>query len=66
MRNGETEIEMVRRHVREGIEILARQRALIDRLRDRGLPIEAATQMLAEFEDTQRQHQAHLVRLEGA
>ncbi|RWC38229.1 MAG: hypothetical protein EOS55_31385 [Mesorhizobium sp.] len=66
MREGETEIEMVRRHVRDGAAIVVRQHELVGRLQANGLATQAAEQMLAQFEGAQRQHQEHLDRLEAA
>lgn len=62
---GETKLEMLRRHVREGVDHVARQRVLVARLREDGLPVEEAEALLATFEDLQRQHEAHLRRAEG-
>ena len=56
---------MVRRHVRQGLETVTNQHALIARLAVNGLPTEEAEVFLASFEDIQRLHEAHLVRLEG-
>ncbi|WP_292322649.1 hypothetical protein [Mesorhizobium sp.] len=56
-------MEMAERHVREGAERIARQRALIDRLADRGLPIYDAVVMLQAFEAAQREHVAHFQRM---
>lgn len=61
----ETELEMVRRHVREGEEHLASQRAVIERLKASNLPPEEAEALLDTFEELQRQHEAHLVHVEG-
>lgn len=61
----ETELEMVRRHIREGEGHLASQRALIARMRTSHLPTDGAEALLATFEELQRQHEAHLVRVEG-
>jgi hypothetical protein len=61
----ETELGMVRRHVREGEGHLANQRALIARLRAAHLPIEEAEALLTNFEDLQKQHGAHLARVEA-
>ena len=61
----ETELEMARRHVRQGIARVARQLQLVAELRIDGRPTEIAEQLLACFEDIQRQHEAHLARLEG-
>lgn len=55
---------MVRRHVRQSVKHLANQRVLIARLREKGLPIEQAEEILASIEDVQRLHEAHLARLE--
>ena len=62
----ETELEQVRRHVCEGADHVANQRALIIRLRANELPTEEAVALLANFEDLQGQHEAHLARIEGA
>ncbi len=61
MRSRETELEMVRRHVREG----ERQLALIARLDARGLPTEEAANLLAVFEEVQGMHEAHLTLMKG-
>jgi hypothetical protein len=65
VRPGETEIEMVRRHVREGASTITRQQRLIARLLANGFPTDVALQMLRQFEQSQRQHQEHLDRLES-
>lgn len=62
MRENETEIEMVRRHVEEGAKHIARQRLLVARLRQEGLPTQEAANLLATFEAIQRQHEDHLAR----
>ena len=56
---------MVRRHVREGERHLAGQRALIARLKASDLPTEQAEALLGTFEDLQRQHEAHLAKVDG-
>ncbi len=61
----ETELAMVRQHVREGGMNVARQKALVDRLRAKNLPVAEAEALLATFEDLQRQHEAHLARAEA-
>lgn len=63
MPHRETVLQMVERHVREGAERIARQRALVDRLANRGLPVYDAVVMLQGFEAIQREHVAHLSRL---
>lgn len=50
----ETELEMIRRHVREGAVHLTSQRALIARLKVSDLPTDEAEALLDSFEDTQR------------
>ena len=62
----ETELEMVRRHIREGAGQLASQRFLIARMRMNGISTDEAETLLATFEDTQRQHEAHLARIDDA
>ena len=65
METEETELEMVQRHVREGEKHLANQRALIARLQASHRPFEDAEALLHTFEEMQRQHKAHLARIEG-
>lgn len=65
MREGETELGMVRRHIEIGDRHIAKQRALIARLRQRDLPTEAAEALLILFEDVQRHHWEHFARLEA-
>jgi hypothetical protein len=62
----ETELEMVRRHIREGAGHLARQRFLIARMRMSGITTEEAETLLATFEDNQGQHEAHLAWIASA
>ena len=62
----ETEMEMIRRHVRQGIGHVLQQRERVAKLHASGQSTEVASQILATFETTQRQHEAHLARLEGA
>jgi hypothetical protein len=66
MNTGETKIEMLQRHVREGAEHVAKQRALVARLRGHGLPVEDAESLLVTFEASQHQHEAHLAAAEKA
>jgi hypothetical protein len=61
----ETELEMVRRHVRQGADHVAHQRTLLARLTAEDLPSEEAVALLANFEDLQEQHEAHLARVEA-
>ena len=63
MNAAESDLEMVRRHVRQGAEHVTNQRALIARLMEHGLPTGKAEAILITFEDLQEQHEAHLTRL---
>ena len=65
MAKGETELQMVRRHVREGEAHVQRQREIVTEMWERGAPTEIAVTLLEAFQDTLRQHKAHLVRLEA-
>ena len=66
MRIGELEIDMVRRHVRQGAVIVARQEQLITRLRATGYPSEFAEKVLISFLEIQTEHVTHLQRLTTA
>jgi hypothetical protein len=59
------ELDKTKRHVAIGARCLAKQFALIARLRRRGLPTDEAEALLILFEDIQRQHLEHLARLEA-
>lgn len=61
----ETELELVRHHVREGAGHVARQRKIVAGLHADAFLTEIAKQLLVVFEDAQRLHMAHLARLEG-
>lgn len=63
---GETEIEMVQRHVREGEGHVAHQRELVNSLPPESELAETARMLLVEFEETQEMHCAHLARLQGS
>jgi hypothetical protein len=63
MMGGETELEMVRRHVREGIEHVARQYTIVNKLWAGNYPTELAEEVLLVFQRVQIQHEAHLDRL---
>jgi hypothetical protein len=63
---GETELQMVQRHVREGEAHVQRQREIVTEMWERrGAPTDIAVTLLEAFQDTLRQHKAHLVRLEA-
>jgi hypothetical protein len=49
----EDRLSMARRHVREGWQTLARQRALVARKRALGFPTELSESLLASFEHSQ-------------
>ncbi len=61
----ETELEMVRRHVRQGAVSVTRQSQLVVKLRANRQPTEVAEHLLAIFEESQWRHEAHLARLGG-
>ena len=62
---GESELMMVSRHVSEGEIIVARQRSLVQRIRDAGGDADMSEVFLAQFESVQALHLAHLARLLG-
>lgn len=64
MMTEESEIEMVRRHVREGKGHLAKQRAIIVEMQERQSSTVEAERLLVTFEDMQQLHLEHLARLE--
>ena len=55
---------MVERHVLQGRKHIARQLEIIEELRLKGHPTGEAARLLVLFENLQRQHQAHLERLQ--
>jgi hypothetical protein len=63
MRAGETELEMEVRHVAEQEGSIARQEALIERLRKAGMPLDAALELLASMRDLLGVMRTHLARL---
>lgn len=60
----ETELEMVRRHVRDGENVVARQFALVQALQNGGHDSRAAEELLAMFRWTLASHYEHLSRLQ--
>src|SRR4051794_40822110 len=60
----ETKLEMAARHIRLGREHITRQIEIIERFKAKRLSTELAERVLANFEDMQRLHQAHLERLQ--
>lgn len=63
MSRPETRIEMERRHLREAQTHVAKQRALVARLRQDDLPTDMARDLLAQFEGSLVDHRAGLARL---
>jgi hypothetical protein len=63
MMSDETELEMVRRHVREGREHVARQYSTINKIMVGNYPVELAEELLFLFQSIQIQHEAHLDRI---
>jgi hypothetical protein len=61
----ETELEMVHRHIREGIAGIARQREIIADLRGAGHSTETPEKLLARYERAQLCHEAHFARPES-
>ncbi|MDP3491886.1 MAG: hypothetical protein Q8R82_02140 [Hyphomonadaceae bacterium] len=62
---GETELEMVQRHVREGAAHVIRQTELVAKLELDGHDATAAQSLLSTFEEMQAEHLAHLDRIRG-
>ena len=62
---GETELEMVRRHVREGEMHVKRQGEIVAELKEQGAPVDMAVALLNQFQNLLRQHKEHLARLEA-
>lgn len=61
----ETDLDMVRRHVKEGEVYIARQEALVAKLECDGYNTAEAKILLRLFRSVMRLHQEHLHRLEG-
>jgi hypothetical protein len=65
MRAGETELEMVQRHVRESEARIIRQREIVAKLPAGSDLLLLGESLLADLEDALRQHKAHLARIEA-
>ena len=65
MAKGETELQMVQRHVREGEAHVQRQSEIVTKMRERGASTDIPVTLLAAFQETLRQHKAHLGRIEA-
>jgi hypothetical protein len=61
----ETEMEMVARHIRGGEAVVARQSALVRRLKQGGFKSEKAEELLAVFRWTLANHYEHLALIRG-
>jgi hypothetical protein len=60
---GETELQMAVRHVAEQKKRIERQKALIERLRKVGVPLDAALGLLTSMQDLLETMRAHVARL---
>lgn len=60
---GETEIEMVLRHIRQGERHVARQHEIVASLPPDSALAKTARQLLAQFEYALESHHEHLARL---
>jgi len=63
MRAGETELEMAVRHVAKQEQRIARQEALIERLRKVGALLDRSLGLLGEMKDLLETMRAHVARL---
>jgi hypothetical protein len=53
------DVQMAEGHILQGERHIALQHELINRLREHGLPTEAAEQLLVTFQDTMHSHWEH-------
>ena len=60
---GESELDMVKRHVRDGEVQVARQREIVAALGKTGRAVDMAESLLALFVSIQDAHLAHLTRI---
>jgi|ERR1700722_1034376 hypothetical protein len=65
MVEGETLLQMARRHVRDGEAHVARQREILAKLQADHLPTEMAQKLLVGFEETLQLHKSHLAQIEA-
>ena len=63
MMPGETELEMVRRHVCRGLVHVSRQHEIIAKLRKANHPTQLAEAVLLTLQSVQAEHEFHLKRL---
>lgn len=66
MTPGESELEMVRRHVAEGERHVQSQVEIIAHLQTLGAPTLLAEQLKRQFEELLVMHRQHLAKLEGS
>jgi hypothetical protein len=62
---GETELQMVQRHVREGEAHVRRQREIVTEMSGRGAEEAIAIDLLQQFLDVLRMHREHLARIQS-
>jgi hypothetical protein len=65
MAQGETELQMVQRHVREGEANVRRQREIVTEMSGRGAQEAIAIDLLQQFLDVLRMHREHLARIQS-
>ena len=63
MTTGETNLEMVQRHVRQGEKHVSRQLEIIAEMQLRKQPTGSAENLLFNFDKSLRAHKAHLEQL---
>ena len=63
MRVGETELEMVQRHVLQAERLVSRQYEIIADMTRRNQPTDLAYDLLCSFEDALSAHRDHLSQL---
>ena len=63
MTTGETNLEMVQRHVRQGEKHVSRQLEIIAEMQLRKQPTGSAENLLFNFDRSPRAHKAHLEQL---
>ena len=62
MTDTETEREIVQRHIQQGLGHVARQEALVIKMREAGRPMVVAEETLQILTYLQKEHEAHLER----
>ena len=63
MPHPESELEMCRRHVREGAKRIARQREIVARFTRKGYDATEAEHLLSVFREIQQHSEEHLARV---